>query len=93
MFSAVSVFWGGKKKNTHGRFDKAQTGEFFSALVDAENWAELPTLLVSRQHPDFDVGFGQLLDGLRDSVLKLVLHRRRPQQLKVTRCRDAQVIS
>ena len=41
-----------------------------------------PTLFVPCQHPYLDVGFGQLLYGLRDAVLELVLHGGRSQQLE-----------
>lgn len=36
------------------------------------------TLFVSSQHPDFDVGFSQLFDGVWDAVLQFVLHSSRP---------------
>lgn len=39
------------------------------------------TLLVTSQNPDFDVGLGQLLDGLRHPILELVLYGSGPEQL------------
>lgn len=36
------------------------------------------TLFISSQHPDFDVGFSQLFDGVWDTVLQFVLHSSRP---------------
>lgn len=45
------------------------------------------TLFVSCQHPHFDVAQFQQLDGLRDSLLQLVLDGRGPEQLQgVTGC-------
>lgn len=41
------------------------------------------TLLVSRQHPDLDVGQRQEGNGLRNPLLKLVLNGRGSQQLKI----------
>lgn len=40
------------------------------------------TLFVSCQHPHFDVAQFQQLDGLRDSILQLVLDGRGPEQLE-----------
>lgn len=40
------------------------------------------TLFVSRQHPHFNVAQFQQLDGLRDSILQLVLNGRGPKQLE-----------
>lgn len=41
-------------------------------------------LFIPSQHPDFDVSFSQLLNGLWHAILQLVLHSCRSQQLKTT---------
>ncbi len=47
------------------------------------------TLFISSQHPDFDVSFSQLLDGLWHAILQFVLNSCRSQQLKITENRVA----
>ncbi|KAJ6440057.1 LOW QUALITY PROTEIN: Chromatin structure-remodeling complex subunit RSC1 [Purpureocillium lavendulum] len=39
--------------------------------------------LVARDHPDLDVGPAQFVDGIRHSLLQLILDGRRPRQLKL----------
>lgn len=70
MFSAVSVSQPADQVIFAGRFGTVRPGR------------RSPTLFISSQHPDFDVGFGQLFDGVGDTVLQLVLHRRDAQQLQ-----------
>lgn len=45
-------------------------------------WLPPLTLFVSRQHPHFNVAQFQQLDGLRNSVLQLVLNGCDPKQLE-----------
>lgn len=49
------------------------------------------TLFISSQHPDFDVCLSQLLYGLWHTVLQLVLHGCRSQQLRTTQYSDFSV--
>lgn len=85
MFSAVSAFPNKPKIHSHANAVYLNRESVFHILPSIAT----PTLFVSGQHPDFDVSLGQLLDGLRDSVLQLVLHRCRPQQLRPTEGRVA----